>query len=538
MAGAGLLGRRRGEFRISAPIVVGALLSMPLLVAAARSLVNGWNSPAGDVSLIELRVHDVGTSHTPLLGSYGRYGFNHPGPLWFVVLALPYRLTGNLLVGVLLVGMASIAAIVWVAARRGGLWLAGALTGLLVWGAGPAYLSDPWEPHGLLLPCTALLLLTFDTAAGRSKSLPLVAALASLVGAAQATLLPFAVAMGAVAVIAVVRAGDRRPLIIAGSVAAVLWMPTLIQQFSGNPPNVSAMWAARSSPEPSLGLAKAWDTVGVELGHRAPWLGFSMPLDGLSPTVRTNAAPLIPLGLLALLAALWRSRHPLVVTALVAVAAAVVAMSQLLGPVFVWIPEWLRVVGFGAWLAVGWVIVDRIPRALCATVLAFLSLVSVVDAATFDREPDYLGDAIRTLVDRTDGIRAPVLVESQTDIPLVFAGENVGVEVVVLEFEKRGIETVVSESRADHVGPRRAEPERAVTSVCLRSVDVGGIDPLPASVRAERERLLDELGLPRDASVSDILRRAQEDPARRDVADKVRRIPDFPRLDLVRGACA
>jgi hypothetical protein len=212
-------------------------------------------------------------------------------------------------------------------------------------------------------------------------------------------------------------------------------------------------------------------------------------------------------------------------------------MSRLLGPVYVWIPEWLRVVGFGAWLAAGWVVIDRIPRAVWAVILVVLSVVSVVDAATFEHEPDYLGDAVRALTDQAPVRHGPVLVTSQADAGLVFGGHDIGVEVIVLEFEKRGIETVVDSSSANRFGPRRAHPERAVASVCLRSVDQGGIDPLPDSLRAERNRLLDELALPHDASVGDILRRAQKDPSRRDIADRARRIPDLPRLDLVPGAC-
>ena len=231
---------------------------LPLFVVVVRSLANGWQSHAGDVSLIELRTRDVGTTHTPLLGSYGRYGFNHPGPLWFGVLALPYRITGNLEVGVVLVGLASLAAVVWVAVRRGGLWWAALLTAILVWGAGPAYVSNPWEPEGLLLPSVALVLLAFDAAAGSDWSLPLVVGFASLLGAAQATLLPFAVAM---VVVAAVRVRSKGPLLVAGAVLVVSWLPTVIQQLFVDPPNLTAMWNARATTGAGARVAGC-------LGHR------------------------------------------------------------------------------------------------------------------------------------------------------------------------------------------------------------------------------------------------------------------------------
>lgn len=201
-------------------LVVAVVLAAPFVVLAVRVVVGIDPSPGGDVALIELRTRDVGTAHSPTLGSYGRYGFNHPGPLWFYALALPYRVTGQLELGVLFVGVLSMAAILWVAARHGGLRWAALLTAVLVWGAGPAFVADPWEPHGLLLPAAALLLLTFDTAAGRAWSLPLVAGVASLLGAAQATLLPYALAMGALALWSARR--QLRPVLVAAGVVLVL----------------------------------------------------------------------------------------------------------------------------------------------------------------------------------------------------------------------------------------------------------------------------------------------------------------------------
>ncbi|MDQ3384768.1 MAG: hypothetical protein M3503_01960, partial [Actinomycetota bacterium] len=194
----------RDRWRLVVPVVLAALL-LPLVVGVVRAVLDDPTAPSGDVALIELRVRDVG-SKTPLLGSYGRYGFNHPGPLLFYVQALPYRLLGarfaGLEVGTLALGALAVAAIAWVTLRRGGplllLW-AGLLVAVLVHAVGPAWLANPWEPHGLLLPCAALVVLAFDAAAGRWWTLPIVAGVASLLGQAQATLLPLAVALGAVA---------------------------------------------------------------------------------------------------------------------------------------------------------------------------------------------------------------------------------------------------------------------------------------------------------------------------------------------------
>jgi hypothetical protein len=64
-------------------VAVIALALIPIAVSIVRVVAQHHFAPNGDVALIELRVRDVGTSHTPLVGSYQRYGWNQPGPLLF-----------------------------------------------------------------------------------------------------------------------------------------------------------------------------------------------------------------------------------------------------------------------------------------------------------------------------------------------------------------------------------------------------------------------------------------------------------------------
>ena len=93
-------GRRRTDrLQVAALVVLGVALA----VGAVRSMQAGW-IPVGDEALIEMRVRDV-PGHMPLLGVYSRFGWSHPGPLQFLLLAVPYRLLGQssaaLLVGAL-----------------------------------------------------------------------------------------------------------------------------------------------------------------------------------------------------------------------------------------------------------------------------------------------------------------------------------------------------------------------------------------------------------------------------------------------------
>lgn len=562
--------------RLLAPVVVAALL-LPLVVGALRAVLDDPRAPSGDVALIELRVRDVGPQ-TPLLGSYGRYGFNHLGPLLFYVLAVPYRLVGarfaGLELGTLALGALAVAAIAWVAVRRGGLPLlawTGLLVAVLVHGVGPAWVANPWEPHGLLLPCAALVVLAFDAAAGRWWTLPIVAATASLLAQAQATLLPFALALGALATTGVLVRAFRRPAERAAAVRALgvtacltglLWAPSVIQQVTGEPGNLSAMVRSLDRPEPVLGLADGIRLVAIQLGSRGPWLGWATPLDGFGLTVDPGGAPAVPLGAVALLVALVvaaRRRLPsglLAATAALAAVVGALSLSRLLGPVFIWIPQWTRVLGFACWLAVGWVFATALPARLRARLRAplvavllvagvGLSLVNVVEAATYDRVDDPVGRVATGLARRAapaiDALEDPVLVSTTAEPDVVFGGA-VGLESLVLALERSDVETVVAVELADHYGQERAQPKRATAELRLALEAspvpegfrvVARADPLTATQRDDRVRLLRSIGLGEGAVAEDVRGELDRNPSVRPVVERLEAYTDLPPFVLL-----
>ena len=79
------------------------------VVAAVITRAGRAYLPLGDEANIDLRVRDVFTGDTPLVGAYSR-GFSHPGPLLFWLLAPLSAVTGgaawaNLVGGALLQGI-------------------------------------------------------------------------------------------------------------------------------------------------------------------------------------------------------------------------------------------------------------------------------------------------------------------------------------------------------------------------------------------------------------------------------------------------
>ena len=193
----------------------------------------------------------------------------------FDLLALPVRLFGGpagVAIGIGLINTAAIVGCAIVGYRllgRTGSLAATATAGVLAWTLGSVLLTDPWNPHVLVLPCLVMLLLAAGVAAGRLGMLPWLVAVASLclqVHLGYAYLVP-ALSLSALAGAAIVyrrrwrldracRPGDVRLIgrCAAGSVVVfvVLWAQPLIEQLFGTGEgNLSRILSSTGGDEPT-----------------------------------------------------------------------------------------------------------------------------------------------------------------------------------------------------------------------------------------------------------------------------------------------
>jgi hypothetical protein len=582
------LWRRRDRQVVAAAVIMTVL---PLLVAVPRVLSKGAVALHGDDALIELRVRDVG-SHTPLVGSYQRFGYNQPGPALFYLLVAPYRLLGSrfagLQVAALLTNAAAVVGIAAVAFRRGGtvlaLWSL-TLVAVLAHALGATKLSDPWEPHITVLPLVLLLILAADVASGRAGGLPMVAALASFLAQSYAVLAPLAAALFAWAVVSVVLRAwrrSRRPsetapapsspwerwrtvTVATVAVLGVLWLAPLVEQLSEQPGNVTQMVDFFSTPNETLGVGGAYHAVALQFDHRAPWLGNDLHFVPFTTEVDIRRSFVLPLALVALIAAIafgFRRRTDATafgLTVLFAVGAGILGLSRLVGDVYPWILESTRVLGLGCWLAAGWCAYrvlgtdqrDRLARllvpALSAAVLV-LGAVNVVDAATGSGSPDPGRDAVMRLSE--PAVRAardaggPVLVRSTADVSAVFGEGRFGEEQLVLALERAGVDVLVDSGLGHRYGDHRAHPERAVRELRLVTRTppsaatgfdvVATADITTPAQRRDKDRLGDAI---RDRvgerSLPELRDAMDEDPELRDLVERFNAIEDAPALTLL-----
>jgi hypothetical protein len=343
----------------AAQTVLGVAIALPFVIALVRALRTPWH-PASDLSFEYLRTLDVGSRHTPLLGVYSRFRWNHPGPIQFWWSAPATHLFGpnGMVVWTILTNAAWVAGSI-AAARR----LAGAAFGvaisavaLFVLAAGSTSLvSNPWNPW--VVPLAVLCFVLSGAAFAQTGSVRFgLLALAAGSWAVQCHIgsAPI-VAVGAViAVVWFLRARpavDRpaRAALIAGLLLLVLWGAPVLQQVRGPSGNLAALadFALHGGGEPRDTIARSLGVASRELGVTPAWLGRGesagdVPTD---PAWQLVVAP----ALLAALAFAARRRDPVVLrlasAAIALHVASVFAITRITGGLFPYVLRWSWVSG-------------------------------------------------------------------------------------------------------------------------------------------------------------------------------------------------
>lgn len=278
-----------------------ATVALPIVIAVIRALHRHW-FPIGDDALLYIRVHDVFTSHHPLLGSWTSASLsvgtnmNNPGPIYQDLLAPIAHMFSPGPGAAIGVGAANIGAIVGVSAsaRHVGGWamqrwmlLAAAA---LSWTMGSELLFDLWQAHALLLPFLCLLVLLVGISLGRARCVPWALAVASVL---VQTHISYAYIIGTLTPFAILLAWwDHRPLsrarlveglrsrtsIISVVVVLVVWAQSFVEQLFGEGDgNLSRLASNSGGGDVHLGVRYATKLVAAVVALPPWWLrsGFS-----------------------------------------------------------------------------------------------------------------------------------------------------------------------------------------------------------------------------------------------------------------------
>lgn len=495
---------RSGWERPAALLLAAACLA-PFLVLLVELVGQQWY-PAGDRSLIELRVRDVG-ANTPLVGPYSRYGWSHPGPAMYWLWAIPYRLTGStpvsLLIATAVINAGSVAAMLWIAWRRGRLVLlalTSAVLATLISSVGSQFLVDPWNPFITVLPVGLFVMVTWATVDGERWALPATVGVGTFLVQSHVGYLAI-VGVGAlwVAVPRLLewwRAGHARPEFtgitapgrLAWALGVFLWAPVVWDQVlgSGNLSKLVDYFTSSEDPAVGLGYGAGLAAREVELG--APWMsGTREPvrIDGGVEATGLRGLWLVLL-LLAVGGALswWasrrtelrpdRSRGAALLAGVVAsmVVAGVIAVARINEVAFDYLVRWWWALAAVTLLAVAWAFWNAVPPAIgrrlgpvAVGVLALLvgshsidSVRSASDLALL--EPEFAGP-----VSQIAGPTVDALTRGRA-VRVASAGSGPGsvTDGVRLQLERGGIPTLVSPDDGYKFGEHRSTDSTAPTA--------------------------------------------------------------------------
>ncbi len=516
----------------------------PIIDAGRTALDLVWR-PSGDWAILNLRVEDVGR-HTPLVGPYSRFGWNHPGPLLYWLLAIPYHLFGDkpeaLLTAAATLNALTIAAMSLVAWRRGRLALVSctmAATAVLLHAMGPAMMRDPWNPFITLLPLALIALLAWSVVEGDAWMWPLLLFVASYELQSHIGYLPILTMIAVAIVLLAWRRDSFRSLLpsdrtqrrfVLGVSSAVLfgcWLPVIVDQVAGTG-NLGAITHYFFSPgDRPAGLGTGLHIASDQLRiPSAPWLGRT-ELTGTDGALLGSGFIAFLLPLVAMAGSAWVARRTRAFAALrlqtIVVAASlggVLATSRVVGPVFDWVVRWWWVLALLWWLSIAWslwsslmhVIQSRSVRhfALCllavtATILALMATRPMLEANASAEPPSPSTGIV------LNGFLEPTLraLEGSGPLLVVTTGSVRGDygDALRLQLERSGIDVVAEDDMVSHLGPERSLSSRKPAGILwIVSADeirwfrtdpnmtyIAGWDPLSPSERAQF--FVDELEL-------------------------------------------
>jgi hypothetical protein len=436
-----------------AAVAIALVALLPIIAV----LIQRWGRvyvPVGDQATLDLRIRDVWTfsTDTPLTGPWSRFGWNHPGPTMYYLLALfsgvaRQRAWASLVGNVLLQGVA----VAWIARlswKSGGLqwmvpWLA--VTTLSYWATGPWILQQLWNPYLPFPFFTLLLLQAWLVGSGQGRRLVGLAFVGSFL---VQTHLGYALPVLAVSAWALVRllVGEHRagrslrrwslwraPLIV----LVVLWFVPLVidtaAHWPGNTVRLVQFWLGLGpTPHlPLLGIHPGLGYLATEFRWWPPWLGGPDPVNRFTSLTAPSSVAfmVVPVVLIGAGWGLgrWRKRPELVALTemlAVAVAAGVLALTVLTGPAYPYLFLWRIPIGAATVVLSAVVLVETLPRwrhraavALCCglaavTLVASVSFTRTVAAANGPVDPmEPVAASIINQLQREGQPRGPVLLQ-------------------------------------------------------------------------------------------------------------------------------
>jgi hypothetical protein len=210
----------------------------------------------GDAAVVELYTLHAARGVWPL-GPYSRFGWHHPGPLYFYLLAPLYAAGGFRFVGInagaAIINIASLTVVLMIVRRSASrslvTWVPVVL-GLYVLSLTAVFVSA-WNPHVIVLPIITLVLVSAAVASGTLSLAPISIFIGSFCVQTHVATAPSVVVLWLFAFVAIAiqtRTGGidteraRRWLNVAMWTGTVCWLLPLAEELQNRPGNMTAIF--------------------------------------------------------------------------------------------------------------------------------------------------------------------------------------------------------------------------------------------------------------------------------------------------------
>jgi len=258
---------RRRLLGLAIAVGIGALATV-LLVRHARIVF-----PLADAALLEIYTKRALRGEL-LVGAYSRFGWHHPGPIYFYFQAPFYALSdlrsAGLNAGAFTLGFCAVSAMAWSLARSFNAAVSVPILASIVWYTWRAQdlTVSAWNPHAVILPTLAVVVFCAAVAADDIAALPIAVVLASVALQTNIAPGPVIVALVGLAVGATLahQRRERAPsarwavLAVSAGLLVALWLIPAVEQVSHTPGNLTALWrffVSGSGPGQSFSTAAA-----------------------------------------------------------------------------------------------------------------------------------------------------------------------------------------------------------------------------------------------------------------------------------------
>lgn len=404
-------GRERESRRPFARVLLAAALAaLALLTCAVALRGTAPLYPTGDFAILELYTRNAAAGPWPF-GPYSRFGWHHPGPLFFYWEVPWYLVSGErslgMHAGALALSVTILSALLTLVARGTPptVGLAAAL-GFAVYLLRLGGLAiDVWNPLVVVVPMALVVVLGAALAAGRWRLLPWLVVAASFVVQTHVSVVPAVAVVMALSLWLAWRgrgdvpapAGWRRPVVTAAVCGAAVWALPLAAVVRGEPGHLGELVTFFAQSAPPVSWARAAGPWSALL--TAPFSPeLRLPQGGEDATpLRGATMAVAALQLAGLVVVAWTSARArqAMLSALAVLGGAVVlvawwSLTRVRGPIGEYLAFWLSAVAVLNWSVIlggmwtAWpslpAAAARLPRLVRAVGVAVIALVAIEGA--------------------------------------------------------------------------------------------------------------------------------------------------------------